>query len=144
MEFKINKWIQERKRPPKQTFGEPVIIRAGKTINVRDWIDSAREDTELYPTLEKYGSIERIIVNKEQIFGDLTAIKGLRDIIEQQKQADNMWAQLPLEFRKEFLNDKNEFMRNGLDYLKKKIETENKKTETEKEQVIETKTKEVA
>lgn len=138
MEFTINKWIQERKRPAAQIFGDPVIMRAGKEIHVRDWIDSGREDTELYPTLEKYGSIERMIVDKEQVFGDLTAIKGLRDIIEQQKAAEDMWAGLPLEFRKEFLNDKTEFMRNGLDYLKKKIDAEKKKAELEKEPVIET------
>lgn len=137
MEFEIKKWIQERKKPAAQIFGDPVIIRAGKEIHVREWIESGREDTELYPTLEKYGSIERIIVDREQIYGDLSKIKDLRDSIEKMKEADNMWMNLPLELRKEFLNDKNEFMRNGLDYLKKKIDEEKKKTELENKIEIE-------
>lgn len=129
MKFKLNDWIQTREKPKPQEFGEPEITRAGQKLNVRDWIDSGREDTEIYQTLEKYGCIDRMIVNKEQIFGDLTEIKNLRDSIEQIKEADNLWNKLPLDFRKVFLNDKKEFIRNGLEYLKKKIDTEKKKAE---------------
>lgn len=131
MKFAINKWIQERDRPIPQKFGNPKIKRAGQELDVRKWIDEGREDTELYATLEKYGCIDRMLVDKEQVFGDLTEIKELRDSLEQIKQANNLWESLPLDFRKEFMNDKNEFMRNGLDYLKKKIEAETK----EKEQI---------
>lgn len=126
MEFEINKWIQERKRPKPQKFGDPVIIRAGQEIRVKSWIEAGREDTELYKTLEKYGCIDRMIINKEQVFGDLTQVMGLRDSIEQMKRANMLWESLPLDFRKEFLNDKTEFMRHGIDYLKKKIENEQK------------------
>lgn len=138
MKFKINEWIETREKPAPQEFGEPVIKRAGQELNVRDWIDSGREDTELYKTLEKYGCIDRMIVDKEQVFGDLSQIKGLRDSIEQVKEADNLWNSLPLEFRKEFLNDKTEFMRNGMDYLKKKIEAEKKKAEIQTTETIKT------
>lgn len=128
MDFEINKWIQERKKPEAQKFGNPKIIRAGKELDVREWIDAGREDTELYETLNKYGCIDRMIVDKEQVFGDLTSIMSLRDSMDQMKEANNLWNSLPLDFRKEFLNDKTEFMRNGMDYLKKKIEKEKVET----------------
>lgn len=124
MEFELNNWVQTRQKPAPQKFGDPIIIRAGQELHVRDWIDSAREDTELYPTLEKYGCIDRMIVNKEQVYGDLTQVMNLRDSLEQIKQANKLWESLPLDFRKEFLNDKAEFMRTGVDVLKKKIEAE--------------------
>lgn len=129
MKFKINEWIENHEKPKPQEFGNPKIIRAGQELDVREWIDTGREDTELYETLEKYGSIERIVINKEQVFGDLTKVMDLRDSIEQMKQADNLWNSLPLDFRKEFLNDKNEFIRNGMEVLKKKIDAEINKTE---------------
>lgn len=132
MEFELNNWIQTRQKPAPQKFGDPVIIRAGQELHLRDWIDEAREDTEIYKTLEKYGCIDRMIVNKEQVFGDLSQIMNLRDSLDQIKQANNLWESLPLEFRREFLNDKEEFMRTGMDVLKKKIEAEKAtKTQTE-------------
>lgn len=134
MKFKIDEWIENREKPEPQKFGNPKIMRAGKELDVREWIDAGREDTELYPTLEKYGCIDRMIVNKEQVFGDLTSIMGLRDSIEQMKQANQLWESLPLDFRKEFLNDKNEFMRNGMNYLKKKIDAEIAEKDTLKKQ----------
>ena len=129
MEFELHKWFQNREKPASQKFGDPVIIRAGQEIHVRDWIDEAREDTEIYKTLEKYGCIDRMIVNKEQVYGDLTQVMGLRDALEQIKEANKLWESLPLDFRREFMNDKAEFMRTGLDVLKKKIEAEKKKQE---------------
>ena len=47
---------------------------------------------------------------------------NLRDVLEQQKQADNLWNNLPLEIRKTFNHDKYEFMNNGMSWLNKRIE----------------------
>ena len=133
-DFNFKKWLETRKKPAPQKFGNPKIKRAGQILDVRDWIDSAREDTELYKTLEKYGCIDRMIVDNEQVFGDLTKIMDLRDSLEQIKQANELWETLPLDFRKEFLNDKNEFMRNGLSVLEKKIADEKAEPVAEQEQ----------
>lgn len=130
MDFKLHKWIQDRTKPKPQKFGDPTIIKAGQTLHLRDWIDAAREDTEIYPTLEKYGCIDRMIVNTEQVYGDLSIIMSLRDSLEQINQANKLWDSLPLDLRKEFLNDKNEFIRTGMDVLKKKIEAEQQQQQT--------------
>lgn len=123
MNFKMNTWAQNREKP-KQTFGNPKLKRAGQELDVRTWIEEGREDTEIYPTLEKYGCIDKLIVNTQQVYGDLTEILDLRSSIEQIKKADELWKSLPLDMRKEFLGDKKRFMEEGLDWLKKKIEKE--------------------
>lgn len=131
----MKKWILERKKPEPQIFGNPKLMRAGQELDVREWIDAGREDTELYKTLEKYGCIDRMIVDKEQVFGDLSEVMDLRDSIEQMKKADQLWDSLPLDFRKEFLNDKHEFIKNGMSVLKKKIDAEIKASK-EKEPIV--------
>lgn len=132
MDFEKFKW-RERKS---QTFDKSKILlkKAGKTYNVYDKIQESREDTEIYPTLEKYGCIDRMILDTKGVYADFTNFKGLREIKEQQAEADRMFNNLPLETRKIFNNDKNVFMRDGEKWLKEKIKTEEttKKAETPK------------
>lgn len=132
MEFKKFEW-RERKA---QAFDKSKIVltKAGKTFNVYDKIQEAKEDTEIYPTLEKYGCIDRMMLDTQRVYTDFTAFKGLREIKDQQKMADQMFNNLPLETRKIFNNDKNVFMRDGEKWLKEKIKAEEaaKKAETPK------------
>lgn len=132
MDFEKFKW-RERKS---QTFDKSKIVlkKAGKTYNVYDKIQEAREDTEIYPTLEKYGCIDRMMLDTKGVYADFTNFKGLREMKEQQQMADQMFNNLPLETRKIFNNDKNVFMRDGEKWLKNKIAAEEvaKKAETPK------------
>lgn len=132
MEFKKFEW-RERKA---QAFDKSKIVltKAGKTFNVYDKIQEAREDTEIYPTLEKYGCIDRMMLDTQGVYADFTKFKGLREMKEQQQMADQMFNSLPLETRKIFNNDKNIFMRDGEKWLKNKIAAEEaaKQAETPK------------
>lgn len=132
MEFKKFEW-RERKS---QSFDKSKIslTKAGKTFNVYDKIQEAREDTEIYPTLEKYGCIDRMMLDTQGVYADFTSFKGLREMKDQQKMADQMFYNLPLETRKVFNNDKNVFMRDGQKWLKEKIKAEEtaEKAETPK------------
>lgn len=121
-DFDYLKW---RKRKS-QSFDKANITlkKAGKEINVYDAIQANREDTEIYPTLEKYGCIDRMMLNSEGVYADFTIFKGLREIKEQQEMANNMFYNLPLEIRQVFNNDKNIFMRDGEKWLKNKINEE--------------------
>lgn len=133
MEFEFLKW-RERKS---QDFNkeEITLTKAGKTYNVYDAIQEAREDTEIYPTLEKYGCIDRMMLDTQGIYGDFTTFKGLRELKDQQKLADQMFYNLPLETRQIFNNDKNIFIKDGEKWLKNKI-NEEIKIKAEKEQPI--------
>lgn len=113
-----------------QSFDKEKITmkRAIGEVNVYDFIQEGREDTEIYPTLEKYGSIDVMKINRgkeEQLFQDFTDIQeldGYRGVLDYQKKAKEMFYSLPLEVRKEFNNDINKFTQNGHEYLKNKID----------------------
>lgn len=101
--------------------------RAIGEINNYDFIQEGRADTEVYPTLEKYGTLKPIILereNVEQMFQDLTDIQnlgGMRGVLDHKKKTEEMFYSLPHDVRKEFNNNINTFSKNGLDYINKKI-----------------------
>lgn len=140
MKFDNRKW---RKRAQQSFDKENIFIeKNGKKINVYDMIQENREDTEIYPTLEKYGCIDKMMLNREDVYADYTKLQEMRDyrgIKDFENQAKNMFYNLPLEVRQEFDNDINKFTRGADEYVAKlkkedlkKIE-ENQKPKLEKE-----------
>lgn len=113
--------LWHRKKTKGQTFGRPKLKKAGKEFDVHDWIQEGREDTEIYATLEKYGCLDRMETDANTLYGDMSEISDLRNVIEQAQRADEMWNSLPLELRREFQHNKSLFMENGKDYLEKII-----------------------
>lgn len=109
-------------------------IKAGKKINVYDYIQTASEDTDIYKTLEKYGSLEKIELDHEGVYGEFKEMDRMA-FHEQLKKSEELWKSLPFEVRAEFNNDKLQFMENGEKWLKNKIQAETKKVETKKEEV---------
>lgn len=114
-----------------QTFDKDniTLTKAGKTYNVYDKIQENREDTEIYTTLEKYGCIDRMMLDTQGVYADFQDFKGLREMKEQQIKADQMFNSLPLDVRIQFQNDKNLFMRDGEKWIKSKIDEEKKKAD---------------
>ena len=108
------------------------IVRYGKKINQYDSIQAARTDTEIYPTLEKYGCIENALTvmndpaHREEVFAEFKEMRNMRDIHERQRAADNLWESLPRQIRKEFNHDPLEFMQNGEKWLKNFAEQKQK------------------
>lgn len=141
MKFKYNDW-RERKQ---QQFDKDKITlkKAGKEFNVYQWIQEAREDTEVIPTLEKYGCIDRMILNKEEMYQDFTNFKDLRTLNDQIKKADEMFNNLPIEIKQKFGNNKSMFMAEGEKWLTEEIKKEQEKnkpvvTETTSNEGVET------
>lgn len=125
--FKIN---TERKRMAQKFDAENIeITKAGKVINVYQAIQDAREDTEIYPTLERYGCIERLKLNTPEVYEDIRNIKDLRSSMEQVQEANKLWESLPLEVRKEFGHSSKEFLEKGENWLKNKIDLAKAKNE---------------
>ena len=120
MEFEKFKW-RERAQ---QSFNKEEIhfVKNGKKINVYDFIQEGREDTEIYPTLEKYGCIDKMMLNREDVYADYTELQKMRDyrgVKDFENQAKQMFYNLPTEVRKEFDNDINKFTRNADKYIEK-------------------------
>lgn len=96
-----------------------------------DSIQEASVDTDIYKTLEKYGSIEPLMnPNLQEIQQDFKDYVTLMDLHEQIEQADYMWNKLDAGVREAFHNDKNEFVKNGKEWVEKLIE-KNKPTQPE-------------
>lgn len=135
MDFNYLKWREKKS----QAFDKDKIFieQAGVKKNNYDLIQAAREDTEVIPTLEKYGCIDRMILDVEDIYGEFGKYKNLREIQEQQIQAEKMWQKLPIETRREFNHDKYNFVKNGEKWLKNKIEeAKNAQTTTTQQQEV--------
>lgn len=140
MEFNFMK----RRKRMSQSFDKDniTLTKAGKTFNVYDKIQEGREDTEIYPTLEKYGCIDRMMLDHQGIYDDFTRYGTLRDLKEQQKMAEQMFYDLPIETRQVFNNDINQFMKDGQKYVKKLVDADiakaKEKEELSKQPVVET------
>lgn len=117
-----------------QDFGRPTLKMKGKEFDIYDWIQENREDTEIIPTLEKYGCLDRMEIDDNVLYGDMTELMkgGLRGIMEHEQEAQDLWDSLPWEYRAEFQNNKTLFIENGEKWLKDRIDkikqAENKTT----------------
>lgn len=127
--IKYNKSAQPvRERKCQEFDREKIFIKkAGKEINVYDMIQANSVDTDIYKTLEKYGSIESMYKYDKAVFGEFDKLYSLTDILEIKKQADNLWLQLPAGVREQFHNNVDELLKNGQKWL----ETEKAKEQTQ-------------
>lgn len=107
-------------------FGNPKLIKYGKEIDVRTWIQENNVDCEVYETLEKYGTIKVQKANLETIKEDMEKL-DLRKALDRKIASENLWNSLPLETRKEFNHNADEFMNNGIEWMTKKINDEKKR-----------------
>ena len=108
-------------------------IKAGKKINNYDFIQENNVDTDIYQTLEKYGTLQPIQVDEQALAQEFEKM-DLRDLYNYKEKANTMWLNLPLEIRKEFHNDITEFMQNGKEWLNNRIAKEQAKQEILAEQ----------
>lgn len=130
----MQKYRLQDNYPGGQTFDpeKNVINKKGQMINLYDFIQENREDTEIYPTLEKYGCLDKIVVDKPKIYADFQELMGLRDMHDQERTAQKLWESLPIDIRKEFGNDRLNFMQHGEKWLRGKIEADAKRAEAKK------------
>nr|DAO66050.1 MAG TPA: hypothetical protein [Microviridae sp.] len=131
---KFNIHNRAERRAQEYNKEEIKITIAGEEKNVYQMIQEAREDTEIYPTLEKYGCLDKLGVDNDKMFEDMRELgkMNLRDIKEQQKKAMELWYKLPVETRNEFGNNHKEFMEKGEKWLKAKIDKANAEMQAQK------------
>lgn len=85
------------------------------------------------PTLEKYGCLDRMKIDDDVLYGDITELMkgGLRGIMEREQETEDLWNSLPWEYRQEFQNNKALFIENGEKWLKDRIEKAKTITDSE-------------
>lgn len=118
------KYLSERERVQQHFDKDKIMLtKAGKTYNVYQAIQEAREDTEIMPTLLKYGCIDKLGMDPKAVYADITNIQNnLRNVIDQQIEAEKLWESLPIETRMKYNNSTREFMERAPEDLKKQIE----------------------
>lgn len=90
------------------------VIKAGQKINVYDAIQEASVDTDIYKTLEKYGSLEPLNKpNLQELQEEFAEFETLMTLQDKLKKADEMWNKLDAGVREQFQNDKMKFINNG-------------------------------
>lgn len=108
------------------------VIRGGKKINVQEWIDANNVDVELVPTLEKYGVLDKPMVEKVELVKKIGLLKkeagrygnenqNLNFIDGQNivKRGKEIWNSLNPKTREYFHNDVEEFINNAEKVYKK-------------------------
>lgn len=117
---------KERSEKYAQNFDKEkiTITMKGQTFNMYDYIQAGREDTEIYPTLEKYGNLQPLERPAEDIIADFSANMDLRDLAEQENRLRTLFDNLPLKEKQIFKNDYYRFKTDGLDYYTKKAQKE--------------------
>lgn len=99
-------------------------------------IQEGRDDTEIIPTLQKYGCLEgHIGIDNSKMFGDFTQLTDLRGVLDAKNKAEDMFYALPLDIRQDFNNNINDFTKNGAKYFAKKMEEEQAKLKQKQEPV---------
>lgn len=90
------------------------IIKAGKKINMQEFINANNEDAELIPTLEKYGCIDRIEKQNpaELKWGEENKNLRLEDAYEAMQKAKELWNSLNEKTREFYKNDFETFAKN--------------------------------
>lgn len=102
-------------------FGDPTWVKYGKEERVQDYIEANKTDTEIYECLEKYGCLKPLEMNYEGTYADFTEMNDLRSSLEKMKKANEMWAQVPADIKKQFNNDIHEFVDRGMEWVEGEI-----------------------
>ena len=97
-------------------------MKCGKEINVYDEIQANREDTEIIPTLRKYGNLKPMEVDYQAMYGEFQNM-DLRDVFELRDRAKEMYDNLPAEIKAQFNDDPKEFAEKAPQWLEEKIKT---------------------
>lgn len=112
----------------------------GEKVNLYQYIQDNREDTEIIPTIEKYGvnkameKLKRYDPEKvSKYYGDFRELSDMRNLMDKSKKAEELWNGLPLELRQKFGNSKHEFFEKGGDWLKSEYQKQIQKMEEQKQ-----------
>lgn len=103
------------------------VEQAGKKICFYDIIQAAKDDAEIETVLIKYGCLDPIIVNKEEICKEYNEATELKSMLDQNKKIEDLFYNLPLEEREKFGHDIDRFVQEGIPRYEKELKELNDK-----------------
>ena len=124
LELVENPFSGLRTKPSKGTTfdKDATFTLGGKEQSIYAYTQAQREDCEIYPTLEKYGCLDKIMRTPQELYGDASQMKDLRGTLEDAAKKEQIWNTIPLDIRNQFNNDPDEFMKNGMEWAEKEMQ----------------------
>lgn len=88
------------------------IVQKGQKIYLTELMEANREDTEIYPTLEKYGCIDKCCKQSALEYGEQLN-PDLMEAVEILRKGEEIWNSLNVKTREFYNNDKEKFIQNA-------------------------------
>lgn len=107
------------------------IVQKGQKLYLTELMEANREDTEVYPTLEKYGCTEKCCKQSPLEFGEQLN-PDLMTAVEIMRKGEEIWSSLNIKTREFYENSKEKFIQNAhKDFLaeQEKMQKEAQKNE---------------
>ena len=112
------------------------VIKAGKEICLYDQIQASKDDAEIETVLKKYGCLDSMQVNKQEILENYEHITELKDVLEQNRQIEELFMNLPVEERAKFGHNVQQFIQEGIPYYEKELKNINDKIIEEQQKIL--------
>lgn len=102
--------------------------RKGTETLIQPYINAAAEETGFYNVLEKYGSIEKVMFDDNELLARAQAAREIKDGLDQVKAIEENFRKLPIELMQMSGNSAKNWYKNSEEIIKKWKE-KNKKFE---------------
>lgn len=124
----IKPWDDKYKSTVSQSWDREKITikRYGKEINLYDYIQSNKGDSEIEECLKKYGTLEPIQINNKEVYGEIKEAITLESSLNLEIKLKEIYNNLPAEIKEKFGNNYYNFKDNGLQYFENLVKQENK------------------
>lgn len=123
LELPVNpfKALQSKQSEGRKFDKNATFTLGGKEQSIYDFTQANRIDTEIYSVLEKYGTIEKMTRPLQDIYGDASKLKDLRQTFDEIKEGEKIWNNIPLDIREKFGNDMGEFIKHGQEWAENEM-----------------------
>lgn len=114
----MRKLKPELELKPQMFKQNPLIKQGGKMISLKELVKKHLEDSDIYATLYKYGSLDPLKVDFKELQEDYIEVLEMKDILKLQDKAKEMFENLPALIKNKFDNSYERFYNEGKDFFK--------------------------
>lgn len=114
----MRKLKPELELKPQMFNQNPLIKQGGKMVSLKELVKKHLEDSDIYATLYKYGSLDPLKVDFKEIQEDYIEILEMKNILKLQDKAKELFENLPALIKNKFDNSYERFYNEGKDFFK--------------------------
>lgn len=114
----MRKLKPELELKPQMFNQNPLIKQGGKMVSLKELVKKHFEDSDIYATLYKYGSLDPLKVDFKELQEDYIEVLEMKDILKLQDKAKELFENLPALIKNKFDNSYEKFYNEGKDFFK--------------------------